>query len=155
VLAGFLVNIVLAILDGILGTGSVLRLLFALAIFLPGLAVAVRRLHDTGRSGWWLLLSFIPIVGAIILIVWLATDGDPNPNMHGPSPKGVSGPYGQQPYGQAPYGQAPYGQAPYGQAPYGQQPPPPYGQQPPPYGQQPPPPPYGQQPPAGQNPYGQ
>lgn len=49
--------------------------LFSLATFLPGLAVGARRLHDIGRSGWWQLLSFIPIIGWIVLIVWFATRG--------------------------------------------------------------------------------
>lgn len=58
-----------------------------LAIILPSLAVFFRRLHDTGHSGWYWFLSFIPIVGSIILLVWCCQDSDPRPNQYGPSPK--------------------------------------------------------------------
>ena len=64
-----------------------LSILATLALFVPNLAVGVRRMHDTGKSGWFLLVGLIPIVGWIIVIVWLATEGDPNPNEYGPSPK--------------------------------------------------------------------
>ena len=59
---------------------------FALAIFLPSLAVAIRRLHDLDRSGWWILLFLIPIVGSIWLIVWLYSLGTPGLNRFGLSP---------------------------------------------------------------------
>lgn len=59
-----------------------------LALFLPGLAVAVRRLHDTSRSGWWILLGLIPVIGAIILIVFYVQDSHGD-NQYGPSPKAV------------------------------------------------------------------
>jgi len=57
-----------------------------IATFLPSLAVSVRRLHDINRRGWWVLLSLIPLVGAIILIVWACFDSKPT-NEHGPNPK--------------------------------------------------------------------
>ena len=56
-------------------------------LLLPGLAVSVRRLHDTGRSGWWLLIGLIPLAGAIVLLVFVCTDSEPGPNRFGPSPK--------------------------------------------------------------------
>lgn len=56
------------------------------ALLIPILAVGVRRLHDTGRSGWWVLLNLIPLVGTIILIVWLCQDSSPD-NQYGPNPK--------------------------------------------------------------------
>lgn len=68
---------------------AVLLGLFALAVFIPSLAVAVRRLHDTGRSGWFYLISFIPFVGGIILIIFLVQDSQPGTNKWGPNPKGV------------------------------------------------------------------
>ena len=61
-----------------------------LAYFLPLLAAAVRRLHDTGRSGWWYLIALIPIVGFIILIVFLAAEGQPGSNQYG-APPGMAG----------------------------------------------------------------
>src|SRR5262245_32472664 len=54
---------------------SPISTLVGLAIFLPGLAVAIRRLHDLDRSGWWYLLVFVPIVGWIILLIWYCTRG--------------------------------------------------------------------------------
>jgi len=60
---------------------------YALAVIVPGLAVAVRRLHDTNKSGWMLLVGFIPLVGPILLLVFYFTDGDPGPNQYGPSQK--------------------------------------------------------------------
>jgi uncharacterized membrane protein YhaH (DUF805 family) len=63
-----------------------LAFLYALAGIVPGLAVSVRRLHDTGKSGWWLLIGIIPLVG-IVLIVLLAINGDSGSNLYGPDPK--------------------------------------------------------------------
>jgi uncharacterized membrane protein YhaH (DUF805 family) len=57
--------------------------IFGLATFLPGLAVSVRRLHDVDRSGWWILLDLIPVVGWIILIIWFCTKGTDGPNRFG------------------------------------------------------------------------
>jgi uncharacterized membrane protein YhaH (DUF805 family) len=64
-----------------------LAFLYGLAGFLPSLGVMVRRLHDVNRSGWWWLIALIPFVGAILLIVWEATDGTPGDNRFGPNPK--------------------------------------------------------------------
>jgi len=64
-----------------------LCVVWSLACFVPSLSCAVRRLHDIGKSGWWLLISLVPLVGGIILIVFLATDSEPGPNKYGPSPK--------------------------------------------------------------------
>ena len=71
-----------------LGAGiGVLGVIYSLAVLIPGLAVGVRRLHDTDRSGWWLFLALIPIVGIIVLIVFWATDGEPAVNQYGASEK--------------------------------------------------------------------
>ncbi len=96
VLFSVLVGIVASILDSILfapdpGTARTvgpINGLASLALLLPSLAVGVRRLHDTNRSGWWLLLWFVPIVGWIVLIVWYCQDSGPD-NQYGPSPKGA------------------------------------------------------------------
>ena len=68
-----------------------LFVLFGLAILVPQLAVSVRRLPDTGRSGRYLHLSFIPLIGAILLLVWWATESQPGPNRWGPTPKAIGG----------------------------------------------------------------
>lgn len=62
---------------------------YNLAVLIPGLAVAVRRLHDVGKSGWFLLIAFIPLVGAIWLLVLFFTDSKPGPNKWGPNPKDI------------------------------------------------------------------
>ncbi len=68
----------------------VLLMVYALGVLLPGLAVTIRRLHDTGRSGWWLLISLIPNVGFIVLLVITLQDGQPGDNKWGPDPKGAA-----------------------------------------------------------------
>lgn len=66
---------------------GVLSGLYSLAILLPSIAVAVRRLHDTSRSGWWLLIAFVPLIGGLVLLVFMVLDGTPGSNEHGPNPK--------------------------------------------------------------------
>jgi uncharacterized membrane protein YhaH (DUF805 family) len=68
----------------------IVNLLLGLIFFIPSLAVCVRRLHDTGRTGWWILLGLIPIIGAIVLLVFYCTDSQPGENQYGPNPKGVA-----------------------------------------------------------------
>lgn len=68
---------------------GVLYGIFCLAFLVPTLAASVRRLHDTNRSGWWYFISFIPFVGGIILIVFLAEDSQPGNNRYGSNPKGI------------------------------------------------------------------
>ncbi len=66
--------------------------IYVLAMLIPSLAVAVRRLHDTGRSGWWILIVFIPIIGVIWLLVLMVLEGDPGENKYGPNPKAQPSP---------------------------------------------------------------
>ncbi|MEZ5607553.1 MAG: DUF805 domain-containing protein [Burkholderiaceae bacterium] len=66
--------------------------IFVLATLLPSLAVGARRLHDTNRSGWWLLISLVPLVGWIVLLVFTVQDGTPGDNRFGPNPKGQLAP---------------------------------------------------------------
>jgi uncharacterized membrane protein YhaH (DUF805 family) len=92
VLINAVISIVLSIIDRAIGTssangGGLLQSIYGLAVLLPSIAVAVRRLHDTNRSGWWILLGLIPIIGWIILIIWYAQDGTPGDNQYGPDPK--------------------------------------------------------------------
>ena len=87
-------NIVANMLDSMIGLGGTvwglwgpLSLLLSLALFVPGLAVTIRRLHDTGRSGWWTLIAFIPFVGALVLLYFMVLEGVSGPNEYGPDPK--------------------------------------------------------------------
>jgi uncharacterized membrane protein YhaH (DUF805 family) len=68
-----------------MGAFSIFNGLVSLALFLPGLAVSVRRLHDIDRTGWWLLLSFT-VIGIVLLIVWACQPGTSGPNRFGPDP---------------------------------------------------------------------
>lgn len=81
--------------------GMVLLAIYWLATVVPGLAVSVRRLHDTNRSGWWILLSLVPLVGAIVLLVFMCSDSTSGSNQYGASPKDNGYGYGpQSEYGQ-------------------------------------------------------
>ena len=78
---------------GLAGLGLVIRpamvlyLVYLLAMFIPSFAVGFRRLHDTGRSAWWFLILLVPVVGAIVFLVWLCQDSKPGANQWGPNPK--------------------------------------------------------------------
>jgi uncharacterized membrane protein YhaH (DUF805 family) len=92
-LFNFFVGIVVCILGYLFSSpGSIGNLvtfcgIYSLVSFVPSLSVTVRRLHDTGRSGWWYCIGFIPLLGAIILLVFMVTDSDPGWNEYGHSPK--------------------------------------------------------------------
>lgn len=94
-LINFLIITVLLLIDNMLGTldhevgMGLLSGIYALAVLIPGIAVAVRRLHDTDRTGWWVLIALIPIVGPIILIFFLIQDSTADGNRFGPNPKEV------------------------------------------------------------------
>ena len=90
VLFSMVIAMVLGVVDYVLGSPGIVGLLFALAILIPSIAVGVRRLHDTDRSGWWLLIAFIPIIGTIALLVFLLLDSNPGENRFGSSPKAVA-----------------------------------------------------------------
>jgi uncharacterized membrane protein YhaH (DUF805 family) len=72
-------------IDVALGTGGVIYGLAALVLLVPGLTIAIRRLHDTGHSGWWLLIGFLPLIGAIVLLVFFLQGSAP-PNHWGSGP---------------------------------------------------------------------
>ncbi|WP_257555319.1 DUF805 domain-containing protein [Sphingobium sp. CFD-2] len=72
--------------------GGPLTGLFALAMIIPHIAVSVRRLHDTDRSGWWLLIVFFPIIGSIVLLIFFIMSGTRGPNRFGPDPVEVGEP---------------------------------------------------------------
>jgi len=86
ILFAFIAQVLAAIIDYALFGTYVLYYLVGLGLLLPNIAVQVRRLHDTDRSGWFILLSLIPLVGAIILIVWYCQRGTAGANQHGPDP---------------------------------------------------------------------
>ena len=73
-LFNFLISFILLIVDSLIGSQGVLFILYFLATLLPNLAVTVRRLHDIGKSGWWILISIIPIIGGIVLVIFMCTD---------------------------------------------------------------------------------
>ncbi len=88
-----LINVGIAFLigfvEGLLGLPQFISGLYMLAIFIPSLAVVVRRLHDMDKSGWWALLGLIPFVGSVILLIMCAFKGTPGPNRFGSSIAGV------------------------------------------------------------------
>ncbi len=86
-LFNFLASVIAGIIDAaVFGDSGIINLIVALGLLLPGLAVGVRRLHDIGKSGWWLLISLIPLIGIIILIVFYCKKSDPDTNEYGPHP---------------------------------------------------------------------
>ena len=85
------VLLALSLLAVLLPPMAALIPMFTLATAVPSLSVCWRRLHDVGRSGLWFFLSFLPMVGTILLIVWLAEDSQPGPNEYGPNPKEMGG----------------------------------------------------------------
>ena len=92
-LFGLLVGIGATIIDAIIGTWGVVGGLVSLALLLPNLSVAIRRLHDTDHSGWWVLIGLIPIIGFIVLLIFYLRESDPGENQYGPPPaEGVPGP---------------------------------------------------------------
>ncbi|MCK9505910.1 MAG: DUF805 domain-containing protein [Porticoccaceae bacterium] len=93
VLFNIIVSVILAVIDGMTGSFSadagvgILSGIYSLAVFIPTAAVTFRRLHDTGRSGWWLLMVLLPFIGAIVLLIFMVQDSKPGENRFGPNPK--------------------------------------------------------------------
>jgi uncharacterized membrane protein YhaH (DUF805 family) len=75
--------------SGEVGFFGIISTLYGLAVLIPGLAVTVRRLHDVGKNGWWIFIVLVPLIGWILLLVFLITDSDPGDNQYGPNPKGI------------------------------------------------------------------
>lgn len=89
-LVNFVISVILSVLDSIVGMGiGFIGTLFSLAILLPSIAVGVRRLHDIGKEGWWLLIGLIPVIGWIVLIYFYVQDSEPGANVYGANPKGL------------------------------------------------------------------
>ena len=84
-----IISTVFQFLLGMTDNSNLIMILFSLvglALLLPGLGLAVRRLHDIGKSGWWIFINLIPIAGWIIFIVWMAKESEMTPNQYGPVP---------------------------------------------------------------------
>lgn len=94
-LFSIIISVILGIVDGALGLVSaetgmgILGGIYSLAVLIPGIAVTVRRLHDTDRSGWWILIGLIPLVG-LVLLVFMIQEGTSDDNQYGPDPKAVA-----------------------------------------------------------------
>jgi len=88
-----LILIALSVVDVVMGWFStdagvgVLSGIYTLALLIPSLSVSVRRLHDTDRSGWWLLIGLLPLIGGIVLLVFFVQDSQAGANRFGPNPK--------------------------------------------------------------------
>jgi len=93
VLFNILISIGLSFIDAATGTVNaetgygLLSSIYSLAVLIPSLAVLMRRLHDTDRSGWWILIGLIPVIGWIVLLVFLVQDSHPGQNQYGDNPK--------------------------------------------------------------------
>ena len=89
-----LITLALGLTDTVMGLdpSSFLTLsgFYGLFVLIPSLAVTVRRLHDIGRTGWWVLICLVPCLGLIVLLVFMCTDSQPGRNMYGENPKGVT-----------------------------------------------------------------
>jgi len=89
----FLFNIIIAVIlgvvEGFIGISGILSGLYFLAVLVPGIAVTIRRLHDIGRSGWWILAGLIPVIGGIVLLIFMVQDSKAGENEYGPNPKGA------------------------------------------------------------------
>jgi len=89
-LFNFIIAFVLGIIEGILEMPGVLGVIYMLAVLIPGIAVSIRRLHDTDKSGWWILIGLIPLIGSIVLLIFMVSDSTPGENQFGANPKELS-----------------------------------------------------------------
>lgn len=90
ILFNFIIVLGLGVVEGLAGGPGVLGSLYSLAVLIPSIAVSVRRLHDTNRSGWWLLIGVVPLIGAIVLLIFVVQDSQPGENRYGPNPKAAA-----------------------------------------------------------------
>lgn len=91
ILVNLLISVALSLIDALLGLRifrdeGLLTTLYSAAVLLPSIAVGVRRLHDLDRSGWWLLLSLIPLLGSLLLLIYFCFRGTPGSNRFGSDP---------------------------------------------------------------------
>ena len=96
ILFNLIASLVLTVVDYMTGSLNaelgmgLLSGLYSLAVLIPSLAVTVRRLHDTDRTGWWILIGLIPLIGVIVLLVFMLLDSQPGDNQYGANPKGAT-----------------------------------------------------------------
>lgn len=89
-LFNIVISLAIGFTEGFVGGSGMIGLIYTLGVLLPSLGVVIRRLHDTGRSGWWFLISLLPIIGLIVLLVFLVLDSEEGENAYGPNPKDVA-----------------------------------------------------------------
>ena len=82
-----IISFVIGLFEGFAGSPGIVYILYSLAVMIPGIAVSVRRLHDTDRSGWWLLIGLVPLLGAIALLIYMVQDSHSGENQYGINPK--------------------------------------------------------------------
>ena len=87
VLFNVLITFGIGLAESMIGLPGTLSSFYALVVLIPSVAVGVRRLHDTGRTGWWMLLNLLPVIGTIVLIVFFCFDSEEGTNEYGPNPK--------------------------------------------------------------------
>ena len=87
-LFNIIVTVAIMFIDIFVGTGGILYLAYSLGVLLPSIGVSIRRLHDTDRTGWWILVALIPLIGGIWLLVLMVLDGTRGSNQYGADPKG-------------------------------------------------------------------
>ena len=85
-----IIYLIFLLIEKILHLSTLLTDVYSLAILLPSIAVLLRRLHDTGKSSWWALIFFVPLVGPIILLVFLLQDSQDRENLYGNNPKSLN-----------------------------------------------------------------
>ena len=89
VVDAFVLNPMMGVTPDQAAQGGFLQMIFALALIIPSIALGIRRLHDTGKSGWWYLLVFIPVIGWLALLYFYVLDSQPGTNQYGENPKGL------------------------------------------------------------------
>ena len=93
VLFNIIISIILLVICKLIGDQkNILRTVYGLAVMLPGIGLAMRRMHDINKSGWWILINLIPLLGLIWFIVFACRDSQPGDNKYGPNPKEVASP---------------------------------------------------------------
>lgn len=95
-LFSIIISIVLGVVDSVVGTSTeagvgIISSVYSLAVLVPSIAVSVRRLHDTDRSGWWLLVGLVPCIGVFVILFFMFQPGKPGSNQYGANPKESGG----------------------------------------------------------------